>query len=162
MAADSDTLTLVGDLSGPVLLGLVGTPDVAARWTLSGTYTGATIVFEKVVTQADYAAANWTPLSNVVRQDTLNNLANGVISGLTNQTLDIVASNLSGLYAVRARLTAISTGSVYVQVVTTARNLTDPTAILARQALRLDQLTLGLSALLGEDLTADLTSAETL
>lgn len=50
MPADNDTLSAVGDLCGPVVLNQIGAPDAAARWTLSGTYGGASVVFEKVVT----------------------------------------------------------------------------------------------------------------
>jgi hypothetical protein len=164
MAADSDTLRYVGDLSGPVVLAgqSPSGPDAAARWTIGppsgGSYSAATLVFEKCNTAADYAAENWTPLT-VVRQDTLNVLPNGTASGLTNVTLDLVAPSLYAMYAIRARLSAIGAGSISVQVVTSARSLTDPSALQSKIALELTRMRVGLSQLVDVDL-GDIAAAD--
>lgn len=154
MPADNDTLSAVGDLCGPVVLNQIGAPDAAARWTLTGPYAGVAGVFEKATTKADYDAGTWSPLASVVRQDTFNVLANGAVAGLTNLTLDFVAPSLFGLYAVRFRLTAIASGAVAAQVVTTARALTDPSAFMATMALELTRIRFGIGLLTDTDLSA--------
>ena len=154
MPASSDTLQNVGEASAMALsLQSPTGPDAAARWTLSGTYGGATLVFEKASTKAAYDAGLWAPLASVVRQDTNNVLANGELAGLTNRTLDVVAPSLLGLYAVRCRLAALGSGGVVVQGVTTAGSLSDPSALMATVALELIRVRLGLSALTGTDLS---------
>lgn len=158
MPSANNTLQYVGDVCGPILLAATtpSGPDAAARFTLSPStsYAGAAVVFEKVNTAAEYAAGTWTPLASVVRQDTFNVLANGAASGLTNLTFDCVVPSLYGLYAIRLRLAAISTGAIGVQAVTTARSLTDPAAFFAQMALELTRMRVGMSILTDTDLAS--------
>jgi len=167
MAADSDILQYVGDLCGPVILAAQTPtgPDAAARFTIGppsgGSYSAATLIFEKCNTLADYTAENWTPLSSVVRQDTYNVLPNGTVSGLTNQTLDFVAPSLYAMYAIRARLSAIGSGSMSVQVVTSARSLTDPSALQSKIALELTRIRVGISQLADVELE-DISAADSI
>lgn len=158
MPATNNVLQYAGDVCGPLVLSQTS-PDASARFTVSGTYAGATLVFEKAVTKAEYDAGTWTPLAGVVRQDTLNVMPGGTASGLASVVTDFVAPVLYGLYAVRCRLAAVGSGSLAVQAVTTPRSLTDPNQLLARVALGLDRLAVGVSELTGTDLT-EITSAD--
>lgn len=157
MPASNATLQYIGDACGPVLLALQSPtgPDAAARVTLSGTFAGLSLVFEKANTKAAYDADAWSPLASVMRQDTFNVLPNGVVTGLAGGTaLDFIVPSLFALYAIRVRCTAITSGGAAVQCVTTSRSLTDPAQFMTKMALELTRIRVGISALTDIDLGA--------
>lgn len=110
--ATSATLQNVND-SLPIVLQVNSAygPDGTGRFTVSGTHTGASVVVEKCYTAAEYAAGTWTTLVGAIRMDS-NTPLTAPVSLSSNSTLDIILPPVVGLYAVRLRLTAISTGSI--------------------------------------------------
>jgi hypothetical protein len=116
-----------------------GGPDVAGIFALSGTFTGASVALEFVADMANWSSGNWQNLNSALRRDT-NAFVNGPFVIPNSQALQLDPGNVQSLFAVRVKLTAITTGAVLVSGNTNPGSVAGLDAAILAQMLALGTL----------------------
>ncbi len=90
-----------------------GGPDASGLFAISGEFTGVSVALQFVPDKTAFSAENWQNLNTAVRNDT-NAPVNGAFALTNNTAIQLSTGPVTGLYAVRVLLTAISTGELLV------------------------------------------------
>ena len=150
-AAGDRAVVFVANAASP------GGPDTGGLFSLSGTFTGATVQVDFVPDAANWAAGNWQPLQSAIRNDT-NAFVTGPFQLASSTPLQVNPGPVQGLYAVSVKLVSISTGQVLVNGFTNPGSVAGVESQILAQDIGMAALlranAIGMSLLLDVDLMA--------